>query len=197
MTRKYLLIYSLLFFGGSLLSFSSSARAQACTPVVYAFRHAEDAGVHLTPVGQQHAALYPTMIDGFGSAHNYCPVGFVYSMYDTNPNGTYGTYNPYETAQPLAVRACYNYTLALFNLDELQFSGTFNPDTICTGAPGAGSTSAPNMALGNGNKLYEYLGETEKPAMIPATGTQLVAELLSNASVAGGLSSAIFWTSQG
>jgi hypothetical protein len=61
-TRKYTLIYSLLFFCGSLLSFISSASAQACTPVVYAFRHAEDLeapGNGLTLVGQQHAFLYP------------------------------------------------------------------------------------------------------------------------------------------
>jgi hypothetical protein len=48
-TRKYTLIYSLLFFCGILFSFISSANAQACTPVV--FRHAEDFGTNLTLVG--------------------------------------------------------------------------------------------------------------------------------------------------
>jgi hypothetical protein len=68
-TRKYTLIYSLLFLCGSLLSFISSAAAQACTPVVYAFRHAEDLeapGNGLTSAGQQHAFLYPAMVADFG-----------------------------------------------------------------------------------------------------------------------------------
>jgi hypothetical protein len=194
MTRKYALIYSLLFFCGSFFSFISSAHSQACTPVVYAFRHAEDEGVHLTPVGRQHASLYPAMVASFGVAHNYCPVGFVYSMYDTNPNGTYGTYNPYETAQPLAVPACWKY---LLTVTEGHLNPSFNLDTICNGALGLGYAITPTMALGNGNKLYEYLENTKHTTQPKATGTELVAELLSNASVAGGLSSAIFWSSQG
>lgn len=199
-TRKHTLIYLLVSFC-SLFLFISSASAQ-CKPVVYAFRHAEDKDANLTSVGRQHAALYPSMVDGFGSANNYCPVGFVYSMYDTNPDGKPGTYNPYETAQPLALRACYVYWVALWNNEEVSFDGTFNPDTICTGALGAGNAVTPSMALGNGNKLYEFLEKTKQkngdpPKQTAATGPQLVAELLSNASAGGSLSSAIFWSSQG
>jgi len=178
LTRKYSLIYSLLFFCGSLLSFISSARAQACTPVVYAFRHAEDYGTNLTLVGQRHANLYIEMLGSgpgrFGAAENYCPVGYVYSMYNMNPNGSAGTNNPLETAQPVAIAAC----TALGS---------------CTG-------SEPRVALAVGKYLYEYLGApgappTCKNCPVSATGPELQAELASNAFF--GFSSAIFWTSQG
>jgi len=61
----------------------------------------------------------------------------------------------------------------------------------------------PDMALvGSGGKLYEYLGTipTEKgtpTAGKSATFKAIRAELLSNTPVGGGLSSAIFWTSDG
>ncbi len=186
LTRKYTLIYSLLFFCGSLLSFISisSARAQEpCTPVVYAFRHAEDLKTesNLTPVGRQHADLYPSMEVSFGPAHNYCPVAYVYSTYQTNPGGGAGTNNPYETAQPLAIAACYNF-----------------PDVSSQSL--AVCNFFPRTALENGEKLYEYLGlkntEQGTPAAgVSATSTQFHDELISRAK--SGLSTAIFWTSQG
>jgi hypothetical protein len=176
-TRKYILIYLLIFFCGSLLSFISSASAQTpCTPVVYAFRHAEDLGRNLTELGQRHADLYIEMLGagGFGSAHNYCPVGYVYSTYNINPDGTLGTNNPLETAQPVAIAAC----TALGS---------------CTG-------SEPRMRTALGKYLYEYLGaerapKTCKKCPASAEGSDLRAELIADAS--GGWSSAIFWTSQG
>src|SRR5215469_13962659 len=106
-----------------LLSLFSSAKATAqsfpCTPVVYAFRHAEDnetvPGVlpSLTAVGDQHANLYPEMISDFEQTQGYCPVGWVYSMYDTKPDGNPGTTNPYSTAAPLAQVACNNIWLGI------------------------------------------------------------------------------------
>ena len=202
MNLKTTLVYCLSILAGllSLISCVNAAAASSdCTPVVYAFRHAEDEGQHLTPVGDRHAALYPGMVDGFGTSHNYCPVGFVYSMYDTNPDGNPGTYNPYETAEPLALRSCYLYWLALFNNEEISFTGTFNPDTICNGAGGEGFTTTPSMGLANGAKLYEFLGTKAglTTKMPTATGPQLVKELLSNSLVGGGLSSAIFWSNEG
>jgi hypothetical protein len=61
-TRKYTLIYSLVIFC-SLSSFASPRASSAtCTPVVYAFRYAEDIDTALTPVGMEHANLYIEMI---------------------------------------------------------------------------------------------------------------------------------------
>ena len=100
---KNALIYSLATFC-SLLWFSSARAQFPCTPVVYAFRHAEDVNEpapHLTPVGSQHADLYPSTIESFGQPRGYCPVGFVYSTYNIKPDGGAGTNNPYETAEPL------------------------------------------------------------------------------------------------
>lgn len=170
------------------LLFSSMAAA-ACTPVVYAFRHAEDlkTGTGLRPVGVEHADRYDEMLEHFTSDTNYCPVGFVYAMYNKNPNGSPGTENPFQTAEPLAFRACYIYALA---------QGVLNPDIACSGSPEF-SAALPRMQLENGAKLYEYLGTTgaEQKAGNSATKDQLRAELLRNASL--GLSSALFWTSQG
>ena len=116
-TRKHALIYSLLFFCGSLLSFISSAKA--CTPVVYAFRHAEDLNgppTQLTPVGMEHANLYIEMVASFELTQNYCPVKFVYSVNPIKPTGAGGTTNPFFTARPLAN--------ILMNLDPIIDIGT-------------------------------------------------------------------------
>jgi len=185
-TRKYTLIYSLLFFYGSLLSIISSANAQTpCTPVVYAFRHAEDFDRNLTLVGRQHASLYPAMVASFGTSHDYCPVGYVYSMYEVNPDGSAGTNNPFQTAQPLAAFVC----------GDAAFFAGLDPYTACLG-----SASEPHTALApanGGGNLYEYLGIAgSKPTTQPsASGSQLRAELIQNAG--NGFSSAIFWSSQG
>jgi hypothetical protein len=58
----------------------------------------------------------------------------------------------------------------------------------------------PRTALENGGKLYEYLGAKPSEGGTPkagvsATSPQLLAELISRAD--SGLSTAIFWTSQG
>ena len=164
--------------------FTLSASAETpCTPVVYAFRHAEDLKdafpTGLTTVGRQHADVYPSMVYSFGLAHNYCPVGYVYSTYNYKENGDPGTNNPLQTAEPLAIAACFI---------------SFNPVSTC-GAFGGVSGSEPRMALVNGGQLYEFLGfpEAPKTTKMSATGTQLRAELIANAG--GGSSSAIFWTS--
>src|SRR5271155_2274376 len=142
MNIRPILLCSLVSFC-SLFLFILSASAQ-CTPVVYAFRHAEDAeaGSYLTQVGRQHADLYVAMVHQFESDNNYCPVGFVYSMYNYNLNGTPGTNNPYQTAAPLAIDACNNSSV--------------NPSTTCVG-----SATLPHMALSGGANLYEYLGGTK------------------------------------
>ena len=185
MTRIYRLIFSLLCFSGSLLWHVSSASAQACTPVVYAFRHAEDFGTNLTLVGREHASLYPSMVAGIETSHTYCPVGYVYSMFEINPDGTNGTSNPFETAQPLASFVC----------GDAAFFAGLDPYTTCLG-----SASEPHTALASANgggNLYEYLGvkgapSTKQPS---ASSVQLRDELIQHAG--DGFSSAIFWSSQG
>ncbi|MGH2608065.1 MAG: hypothetical protein ACRDHF_03160, partial [Tepidiformaceae bacterium] len=101
-----------------LVLFASTAWGQACTPVVYAFRHAEDTNppnpppiFALTPTGQAHAALYPTMISVFQVANDYCPVTRVYATTkvqkeDTKEDPCGGSCisatNAFDTARPLA-----------------------------------------------------------------------------------------------
>ena len=102
-TEKNALLFSLLILSGNLFPFVSSATA--CTPVVYAFRHAEDLNgppTTLKPVGMEHASLYVEMITAFELAKNYCPVKFVYSINQIKPAGETGTTNPFFTARPLA-----------------------------------------------------------------------------------------------
>jgi hypothetical protein len=172
----------LIFLTGfvGLFVFWSSVAAAACTPVVYAFRHGEDlkVGTGLRPVGVEHADRYDEMLADFESSSNFCPVAFVYAMYNKKPDGSPGTENPFQTAEPLAIAACYNFpNVSSQSLAQCNFS--------------------PRMSLENGGKLYEYLETTraEQNAKNSATKDQLRAELLSNAY--SGLSSAVFWTSQG
>jgi hypothetical protein len=179
---KRTLIYSLLFFCGSLLA--SSARATSpsfdCTPVVYAFRHAEDYKTknELTDVGKAHADLYPAMVtsfeDDFEYNNNYCPVKFVYSVDRTKPTSPLrpGTINPYETARPLA---------------EIVMEGPM--------------PKVPIETIG-GKILDEYLNNppSDPPqcssVSVPCvTPSELRDELLTK--VTSGSSVALFWTSQG
>jgi hypothetical protein len=123
----------------SLLLLTSSATAQTpCTPVVYAFRHAEDestavppyacfpgSSVHCTtklkPTGTEHANLYVEMITSFEGIKNYCPVATVYSVNPVLPTGGGGTNNPFYTARPLAntvMNADPIITIGGMNLDE-------------------------------------------------------------------------------
>jgi hypothetical protein len=176
MYMRRVLSPSLVSLCSSLLVASIVYAQPACTPVVYAFRHAEDLGAHLTKLGDRHADLYIEMLGagGFGSMHDYCPVGYVYSTYNVNPDGTPGTNNPLETAQPVAIAAC-------------------TAQGSCTGAE-------PRMRTVLGKTLYEYLGAESSPrpckkCPVSAEASDLRAELIANAN--NGWSSAIFWTSQG
>ena len=165
---------------GSLVFFASAALAQTCTPVVYAFRHAEDTNppnppgpiFALTPTGQAHAALYPTMVSDFQAANNYCPVTKVYAATKAKKVPPCGTAcdsasNSFDTGTPLA--------RAIMKADPIT--------TV------------------DDKQLYEYLGngndapsEDPKNYLTP-TATALRTELLKRANL--GQSSAIFWTSQG
>jgi hypothetical protein len=208
---KKTLIYSLVSLCGLFLARSASAFPFGCTAVTYAFRHAEDVPTeelkpgehpHLTPVGLQHAKLYVSMISDFAQLHNYCPVGYVYAMYDTKPDGAGGTLNPYQTAQPLAIDACN---------ERATFFGLLGRSVDCsTGTAG----TLPLMTVQDEPeaKLYEYMGtkKSEKGTGIPpnppkqgpaVTDSLLRSQLYFNSYPAGNfpgqLSNAIFWTSQG
>jgi hypothetical protein len=181
---------------GSLAVWASSVSAE-CTPVVYMFRHAEDTNppedpdnnqFHppkgtvplfvLTPTGQAHARLYPTMISGLQAANNYCAVTKVYATTTVrkdapcDPTCDSAT-NAFYTGKPLADAVMSN-----------------DPITTVT------------VADGSRKQLYEYVGNGNaaptalKPSLYSnPVATALRTELLKTASL--GQSSAIFWTSQG
>jgi hypothetical protein len=115
-----------------LLSLISSAQATTpsldCTPVVYAFRHAEDSNNPVTPfpclpgsrincttalkpVGKGHANLYVEMITSLEMKKDFCPVSFVFSINPIKPDGFGGTTNPFFTGKPLSK--------AVMNLDPI------------------------------------------------------------------------------
>lgn len=94
--------------------------AFACTPVVYAFRHAEDSSqpvppfpclrgsdvmctTSLTPVGKMHAKHYLEMTTNLTTREDFCPVRVVYAVNPINPDGNGGTTNPFATGDPLSL----------------------------------------------------------------------------------------------
>jgi hypothetical protein len=193
--------FALVVFG-SLTLFTSTALAQTCTPVVYVFRHAEDTNppnppgpiFALTPTGQAHAALYPTMVSDFEAANNFCKVAKVYATTIEDKVGDCGSNcksatNAFCTARPMA---CFVATG-----DASQCTSSLADPTVCTKKP-IDPKTAP-MTQVAGNQLYEYLGngnnEPSKPNYSTPVAKALREELLATAR--GGKSSAIFWTSQG
>lgn len=175
---------------GALVSFASSALGQACVPVVFAFRHAEDTNppnppgptFALTPTGQAHANLYPTMISGFleQTTSTLCPVVKVYAATTVEKvapcgNECASASNAFDTAKPLA-------------------QAVMSADPITT-VPVPTATATPAGA----GQLYEYLGNGNiappTPSYTTLTATALRTALLATANL--GKSSAIFWTSQG
>jgi hypothetical protein len=104
-------LFSILLFAFGIFLLNPPAQAQACTPTVYLFRHAEDqtsstGHPELTAAGKKHAALYPEMVSQYQSIFSDCPIKRVLAMYDHNPNGSAGTTNPFKTAEPLAKHCC-------------------------------------------------------------------------------------------
>ena len=107
-------LLSVLLFAPGIFFFSNTlAQAQACTPVLYLFRHAEDKVVNrknvLTDSGMKHAKLYPDMIELLEKTYltspaTLCPVQRVFAMWDRQLSDTdiRGTTNPFYTALPLA-----------------------------------------------------------------------------------------------
>jgi hypothetical protein len=164
---------------GFLGVFAFSAWGQDCTPVVYAFRHAEDTNppdppplFALTPTGMAHAALYPAMIEDFQAVYKLCPVTIVYAATTKDKPPECGSQcksatNAFETARPLA-RAVM------------------------------GSDARPITTAG-GLELYEFLGNGNTAPTDPKydkpEAAALRKALLETANL--NQSSAIFWTSQG
>jgi hypothetical protein len=164
-------LFSIFLFAFCVFLHHTPAQAQACTPSVYLFRHAEDVsvGVGLTPAGKQHAELYPQMLSQYQSVIPECPVKRVLAMYDFNPDGTKGTTNPRDTAEPLA-RACCGSNVEMQIKDTL---GNMYPlfETISSKADGGLAPASP----GSFGRIFYALQGT----------------LNSQGSVA------IFWTQQG
>lgn len=173
---KALCLVPVLF--AAAVSVASEAAGQACTPVVYAFRHGEETKppnppgpiASLVPTGMAHAALYPGMVAEFGATKGYCPVVKVYATAIVDKltpcgNACASTTNPYDTGTPLAK--------AIMNANPITSVG--------------------------GNVLYEYLGNgndaPSSPKYDKPAGQALRDELIATART--GKSSAIFWTSQG
>src|SRR5580658_7903370 len=169
LNTRNVLSASLVSFCSLLLFISSGSAQTACTPVVYAFRHAEDVSgaapqsdcfpgstvkcsTALKPTGTEHANLYVEMITSFEHLKNYCPVATVYSVNPVLPTGGGGTNNPFYTARPLA-------------------NAVMNDDPIITI---------------DGKNLDEFLTQV--------TPENLRAELV-NSMTSG--STAVFWTSDG
>jgi hypothetical protein len=135
---KDILLCSLVSFCSLFLSILNASAQSACTPVVYAFRHAEDVSgtapasdcfpgstvkcsTALKPTGMTHANLYVEMITSFENLKNYCPVATVYSVNPVLPAGNGGTNNPFYTGRPLAnvvMNADPIITIDGMNLDE-------------------------------------------------------------------------------
>jgi hypothetical protein len=189
-----------LVFFGSLVLFASGALAQlcTCTPVVFAFRHAEDTNppnpnppkgppyFSLTPTGKAHANLYATMVPAFAAAQHYCAVTRVYATTkkdkDPKKGGSCGTEcksatNAFDTATPLARQVM-----------------SADPVTIAQTVDKSGKVVAQY-------ELYEYLDNfnlpypPHTPSYTTPAANALRTELLEYADVCQ--SSAIFWTSQG
>ncbi len=174
--------YALVLFG-SLALFTS--HAWACTPVVYAFRHAEDTRPSpsppyfaLTPTGKAHAALYPKMIRDLQAANDFCPITRVYSPTIAPKQST--------TKDPCSPN-CASATNAF--------------DTATPSANEFMSSKPPIIAVG-GYQLYEFLGNSNGKApsegdtnYSTAAAFALREELLATAN--RNESSAIFWTSEG
>jgi hypothetical protein len=184
---------ALVIFGALVLS-ASAAPAQTCTPVVLAFRHAEDTNppnppgpiFALTPTGARHAELYAEnnfgdpesgMVSQFVDRNGFCKVTKVYAASKVtkkpcSENCASAT-NAFDTASPLAK--------SVMSADPITKVGN-DPNDVNT-------------------QLWEYLGngQNAKPNLPinydTTVAKQLRNELLETAK--RGESSAIFWTSQG
>jgi hypothetical protein len=191
-----------LIFLGSLVWFASTTLAQTCTPVVYAFRHAEDTNPDppppiftLTPTGKAHAALYPSMVSDFQSApNNFCPVTKVYATtkaekINCTSNCASAT-NAFDTARPLA---CWAPSQDLMRCSCWLRSTTPQELAQCD----AQMNTAPSTKVQY--ELYEFVGNGNNPPTNPNYMTPeaiaLRNELIETAKAGG--SSAIFWTSDG
>jgi len=213
MNKKINYMFSLISVGLiSFVAFTASVQAQNCTPVVYAFRHAEDFGGadaknnepsggpfgFLSKTGAAHADLYPEMIKTLAALEGYCPVTRVYAASPTGDDGKakdyinyYGAVNSFCTARPLAKSLSEQQT---WTPPENNSNSASNP--LCINAitgerEGVLTKNDPIMFI-NGVGLDQYLngpGGSDDP------GALLRAALLANAEI--NESSAIFWTSQG
>jgi hypothetical protein len=179
---------------GFLTWCASAALAQTCTPVVFAFRHAEDTNppqpppdvkhrppiFHLTPTGEAHADLYQTMVPEYTAANGLCPVTKVYATttldkVNCSSNCVSAT-NAFFTGKPLA-------------------------NAVMSGADPIIAVGEEDKKKPENSRLYEYLGNgNSAPKENTVNYSTTVAVRLRDelrATANRGESSAIFWTSQG
>jgi hypothetical protein len=147
---KRLLSISLFAIG---VFFSNAA--QACTPTIYLFRHAEDSN-GLTAVGLRHADLYPMMIQQLQKAFPICDVQRVFAMWSRNGAGTS---NPYYTAKPLAQDVGGETARPEMFVTDTQgtiyYLCEYPIDEKCTSTPGF-DPDVDRNALAD-SSLYSYL----------------------------------------
>ena len=148
---------------GFLALFASSAWGEDCTPVVYAFRHAEDSTAFaLNPVGRRHAALYPAMISAFQATFSpkLCAVAKVYAVTIADKKNCEkdckSATNSFFTAQPLAT--------------DRMGAGAVPITTVV-------SVDDPSKQL----ELYEYVGNGNTPPADPTKPEAPVTRTLSPA----------------
>ncbi len=167
--RKQLV--SILLFTPGIIFLNPPAVAQACTPTVYLFRHAEDQN-GLTDAGNRHAALYWDMLEQYQSIFPTCPVTRVLATYDKKPWGEQGTTNPLNTAQPLADKCCNG------NVEMKLVTSSPNPQTF---------------------PLFETIAESVNGGLAPAGGGLPHGRLFYalQGTLNSGGSVAIFWTQEG
>lgn len=182
---------------------AQSTTTVTCTPMVYAFRHAEDSDAMtypntLTPTGLRHADLYVSMLDGINASlginaspgSNHCPVTKVYAINLKMANGDGNTNNPYLTAKPLAKSrmADANPIETVGGYALLEFLGNDAPDPLknTLSNPYTASYTKPEATA-----LRTTLIATAK------TQTTITTPTTTTTTTYTGQSSAIFWTSAG
>jgi hypothetical protein len=179
-------LLSISFFALGIIISNAAAAQQRCVQAVYLFRHAEDIGRNLAPVGLTHAALYPSMLPPrppFLYPDN-CPIGKVFAMWDRNGAGTN---NPYQTAKDLAKNFDPTGKPEMFFTDvEDDITYTYY---LCEYPTDKKCTDSASFNPHGRNALYTYPGATQAP----------IVDYLNNYFYGDGFASsvAIFFSSQG
>lgn len=186
MTCRIKQLLSISFFALGIIFSNAAAAQQRCVQAVYLFRHAEDIGRNLAPVGLTHAALYPSMLPSLPPFlyPDNCPIGKVFAMWDRNGAGTN---NPYQTAKDLAKNFDPTGKPEMFFTDvKDDITYTYY---LCEYPTDKKCTDSASFNPHGRNALYTYPGATKAP----------IVDYLNNYLYGDGFASsvAIFFSSQG